>query len=110
MVDESSGVITGSIIYNNHTIVRIVLIQNRLQVSLVSEVFSVVVRRNDDAEGQFSRVLTHVVQWLQTIQLFFKLFFDFRLLESVDEGCFQVVALQNPRVSALLRFEIVPFN
>lgn len=56
MFDERRSVIGGSIVNDDNSVILIVLIENRLQVVFVSEVFSVVVRWNDDAEGQLCLV------------------------------------------------------
>ena len=52
-----SGHVRGCIVDNDNMIVRIVLINDRLQVKLVPEVFGVIVRRHYYTERQLFRVL-----------------------------------------------------
>lgn len=108
--DKGSRIVTGSVIHYDHSIVIVILIENRLQIEFVSEIFGVVEGRNDNAEGQLCCVSTHLIGGFQSVLFLFQLFLDSPLFHCIDEGGFNIKAFQDPGISSFFRFEVLPLH
>jgi hypothetical protein len=107
MADKGSRVVGRSVVDDDHTVVVVILVENRLEVELVSEILSVIEGRHDDTERQLSLVLTHVVDGLEAVLLLLQLLVNLGLLHRVDEGRLDVVTLEDPGVPPLFRLEVL---
>lgn len=62
--DEEARAVAGGVVDDDHVVVLVLLVEDRLQVELESEVLCVFIARNYDAEGQFGSIFAQVVDLL----------------------------------------------
>jgi hypothetical protein len=110
MLDECCGVVGGGIVYNDDSVVAIVLIENGLEVVLIPEILRIIKAGDYDTEGQLCRIVAVVVGLLETSILFLELLLDLVALDGVDEGSLDVGPLHHPRIALLLRLEVFSLN
>lgn len=74
-LDKEASVVGRSIIHDDHVVVGVLLVEDGLQVELVTEGLGIIVSGHDDTEGQLTVVPTQVIGLLQPPLLLLPHFF-----------------------------------
>jgi hypothetical protein len=93
---EKPCAIGGCIIDYNNVKIGVLLVEQGLKIILKSIIFSVIVGRDDDAEGEFSGVLTQMINLLKPILFSLVILLYLHELECTGKCVLQVGLLHQP--------------
>jgi hypothetical protein len=93
---EKPCAISGCIIDYNNVKIGVLLVEEGLKIILKSIIFSVIVGRDDDAEGEFSGVLTQMINLLKPILFSLVILLYLLELECTGKCVLQVGLLHQP--------------
>ena len=66
MLDQSSCIVSGSVIYDDNSVVAVVLVEDRLEVVLIPKVFGIVEAWHHNAEGKLRCIITKMIRLFET--------------------------------------------